>query len=170
MQEIQHIEHLARPLEDLVLGQLAAGAEFVEHALKIAAGDELHHQVMTSGLDEIIDQAGNPGMRQEREHAGLAREVLDRFFLRDTVADDHLLAGDRAIGEAGIIRHVDAAHAADAEHLVDAIAAVEHVADDERLTGIHFVLRVSPTRRAKKRRGPLPRLIKKPDLCDRFND
>ncbi len=80
-------------------------------------------------------------MRQQREHPRLAREILDGFFFRDPVADDHLFAGDGAVGEAGVIRHVDAAHAADAQHLVDAVAAVEHVADVERLAGIHWVLR-----------------------------
>ncbi len=119
--------------------------------LDIAAGDELHHQIVTFVLDEIVEQAGDARMRQQREHASLAREILDGFLLGDAVADDHLLAGDRAIREAGVVGHVDAAHAADAEHLVDAIATVEHVADIEGLTRRSFG--AYPRRREGEKRG-----------------
>ena len=37
-------------------------------------------------------------MRERGEHAGLAREILDRLLLRDPVADDHFLGGDGPVG------------------------------------------------------------------------
>src|SRR5208283_2613227 len=78
-------------------------------------------------------------MRQAREHVGLAREILDCFFLLDAVADDHLLDRDRTVGEAGVVGEVDAAHAADAKDLLDAVAAVEKMALGELSTRIHGV-------------------------------
>jgi hypothetical protein len=76
-------------------------------------------------------------MRQTREHVGLAREILDRFFLLDSVADDHLLDRDRTVGEARVVGQVYATHPADAEHFFHAVSAIEKMALGELLTRIH---------------------------------
>src|SRR5262245_52250797 len=76
-------------------------------------------------------------MGQAREHGRLAREILDGFFLGDSVAQDHFLDGDGTIGEAGIIGQVDPAHAAHAENLPYSVSIVEEMALGKRLTRIH---------------------------------
>src|SRR5262249_32742280 len=98
VQKTQYVEYLAPPAQDAWLGQLAARTELVQHPLQIAAGDEFHHQVMAAVLGEIIDDVGDSRMRQRSQDARLAREVLDRLFLRNSVADDHLFGGDGPIG------------------------------------------------------------------------
>ena len=137
MQEIQHVEHLPRPSQHLVLGELALGPQLVEHMLQVAARDKLHHQVMARVLGEVIDQRRNPRMRQTREHVGLAREILDRFLLLDAVADDHLFDRHRPVRQPRVVGQVHAAHPAHAEHLLDAVATVEQMALGELLTRIH---------------------------------
>src|SRR5208282_3045116 len=76
-------------------------------------------------------------MRKAREHVGLAREILDCFFLLDSVADDHLLDRDRTVRQPRIVGQVHAAHPADAKHLLDAVTTVEKMALGECLTRIH---------------------------------
>src|SRR6516165_12422646 len=76
-------------------------------------------------------------MGQAREHGRLAGEILDGFFLGDSVAQDHFLDCDGAIGEAGIVGQVDPAHAAHAENLAYSVSIVEEMALGKRLTRIH---------------------------------
>ena len=137
VQKFEHVEHLARPSQHLVLGDFALGAQLVEHVLQIAARDKFHHQIMARVLGEVIDQRRDARMRQPREHVGLAGEVLDRFFLPDSVADDHFLDRDRPVRQARVVGQVHASHPADAEHFLDAIATVEKMSLGECVARIH---------------------------------
>src|SRR5581483_8948030 len=166
VQEAEHIENLARPAQHLGLGQPAAGAELVEHPLQIAASNELHHQVVAIILGEVVDDVGDARMGKHGEYARLAREVLDRLLLGNPVADDHLLDGDRATGEPGVVGEIDPSHPTLAEHLVHAVATVEHPACGKLLTRFHFTTNSggrrdtegAATDPAAQRRPPRPRL------------
>src|SRR5260370_30038695 len=96
---------------------------------------------MAPDFGEVVDYLRDARMRQGSEHARLAIEVLDRFLVFDSVAQNHLLAGDGTVGEPRVIGHVHTSHPALAEYLLDTITTVEHSTYGMRLTRSHDILR-----------------------------
>ena len=96
--------------------QRAAG----EPRLERAAGHVLHHQEVGARLRVEVEDGGDAGMREPRQHVGLAAEALARRAVVERARGEHL---DRDLAiEVRVVRLPHLAHAAAPDLLDEAVA------------------------------------------------
>lgn len=129
MQVAEQRTQLRAPGSHLALVQrAAAGAQHLGQRLARHIG---HDQVLAAAVGKLVEDRWQIGMRQMRQHLGLAVELADGAVERLGVAQPanaHLLDRHERLVARGVGCEVHRAHAATRQRPLDAVAAGQQMA------------------------------------------